>query len=99
MRSPRERPTLTDKERKVKFTEPHRGKTSQRLSPSPPRKSARPSRLQTKANVFTHLNRCLLGHFFGSQYTKSQGGAAVCGASIGRPREQSLLLLAQCFHL
>ena len=29
----------------------------------------------------------------------SQGGVAVCRASVGRSHEQSLLLRARCFHL
>jgi hypothetical protein len=38
-------------------------------------------------DVFAHLNRRLRSHFFGSQRIKSQGGVAVCRASVGRSHE------------
>jgi hypothetical protein len=87
------------------FTEPLRAKKSQRLSPSATGEDRRHSRLQKRANVFAHLNRCLRSHFFGPfssgkpRCIKSQGGVAVCRASVGRSHEQSLLLRARCFHL
>ena len=97
MQSRRERTTLAEK--RVTFTEPIGAKTSRRLNPSATGEARSTLPIAEKANLFAHLNRCLRSHFFGPQCIKSQGGVAVCRASVGRSHEQSLLLRARCFHL
>src|SRR6202789_3893150 len=61
--------------------------------------------LDCREGKVAHLNPCLRSHVFRSfssgkpQCIKSQGGVAVCRASVARSHEQSLLLRARCFHL